>query len=62
MGAASVKALLSSQAASQLFADARLPAKRIAARGGFDSEETMQRGFVRLQGVSPQDYRQRFGD
>ena len=25
------------------------------------SEETMRRNFARLQGVSPQDYRERFG-
>jgi len=49
------------EAARQLLADTRMPAKRIAARCGFGSEETMRRGFVRLQGVSPQDYRQRFG-
>jgi transcriptional regulator GlxA family with amidase domain len=49
------------EAARQLLADTRLPTKRIAARCGFGSEETMRRGFARLQGVSPQDYRQRFG-
>ena len=49
------------EAARQLLADTRQPAKRIAARCGFGSEETMRRSFVRLQGVSPQDYRQRFG-
>jgi transcriptional regulator GlxA family with amidase domain len=49
------------EAARQLLADTRLPVKRIAARCGFGSEETMRRGFLRLQGVSPQDYRQRFG-
>jgi transcriptional regulator GlxA family with amidase domain len=49
------------EAARQLLADTRLPAKRIATRCGFGSEETMRRGFARLQGVSPQDYRQRFG-
>lgn len=49
------------EAARQLLAETRLPAKRIAARCGFGSEETMRRSFVRLQGVSPQDYRQRFG-
>ena len=49
------------EAARQLLADTRLPAKRIAARCGFGSEETMRRNFARLQGVSPQDYRQRFG-
>jgi transcriptional regulator GlxA family with amidase domain len=49
------------EAARQLLADTRLPAKRIAARCGFGSEETMRRNFARLQGVSPHDYRERFG-
>jgi transcriptional regulator GlxA family with amidase domain len=49
------------EAARQFLAETRLPAKRIAARCGFGCEETMRRSFVRLQGVSPQDYRQRFG-
>jgi transcriptional regulator GlxA family with amidase domain len=49
------------EAARQLLADTRLSAKRIAARCGFGSEETMRRNFARLQGVSPQDYRERFG-
>ncbi len=49
------------EAARQLLAETRLPSKRIAARCGFGSEETMRRSFVRLQDVSPQDYRQRFG-
>jgi transcriptional regulator GlxA family with amidase domain len=49
------------EAARQFLAETGLPAKRIAARCGFGSEETMRRSFVRLQGVSPQDYRQRFG-
>ena len=49
------------EAARQLLAETRLPAKRIAARCGFGSEETMRRSFMRLQGVSPQDYRRRFG-
>jgi transcriptional regulator GlxA family with amidase domain len=49
------------EAARRLLADTRLPAKRIARRCGFGSEETMRRNFARLQGVSPQDYRQRFG-
>ena len=49
------------EAARQLLAETRLSAKRIAARCGFGAEETMRRSFVRLQGVSPQDYRQRFG-
>jgi transcriptional regulator GlxA family with amidase domain len=49
------------EAARQLLAETRLPLKRIAARCGFGSEETMRRSFVRLQGVSPQDFRARFG-
>jgi transcriptional regulator GlxA family with amidase domain len=49
------------EAARQLLLETRLPAKRIAARCGFGSEETMRRSFARTQGVSPQDYRQRFG-
>lgn len=49
------------EAARQLLTETRLPVKRIAVRCGFGSEETMRRSFVRLQGVSPQDYRQRFG-
>lgn len=49
------------EAARQLLADTRLSAKRIAARCGFGSEETMRRNFARLQGVTPQEYRQRFG-
>jgi transcriptional regulator GlxA family with amidase domain len=48
------------EAARRLLADTRLTAKRIAARCGFGSEETMRRNFARLQGVTPQDYRQRF--
>jgi transcriptional regulator GlxA family with amidase domain len=49
------------EAARQLLAETGLPAKRIAARCGFGSEETMRRSFVRVQGVNPQDYRRRFG-
>jgi transcriptional regulator GlxA family with amidase domain len=37
-----------------------LPVKRVATRCGFGSEETMRRSFLRLLGVSPQAYRQRF--
>jgi len=48
--------------ARQMLVDTRLPTKRIAARCGFGTEDTMRRSFVRLQGVNPQDYRQRFGD
>jgi transcriptional regulator GlxA family with amidase domain len=37
-----------------------LPVKRVAARCGFGSEETMRRGFLRLLGATPQAYRERF--
>jgi transcriptional regulator GlxA family with amidase domain len=49
------------EAARQLLAETHLSAKRIASRCGFGTEETMRRSFGRLQGVNPQDYRQRFG-
>lgn len=37
-----------------------LPVKRVASRCGFRSEETMRRSFLRLLGVTPQTYRERF--
>jgi len=37
-----------------------LPVKRVAARCGFGSEETMRRSFLRLIGATPQAYRERF--
>jgi transcriptional regulator GlxA family with amidase domain len=49
------------EAARHLLAETRLSSKRISARCGFGSEETMRRSFLHLQGVSPQDYRRRFG-
>jgi transcriptional regulator GlxA family with amidase domain len=49
------------EAARRLLVETHLPAKRIAARCGFGSQETMRRSFARLQSVNPQDYRQRFG-
>jgi transcriptional regulator GlxA family with amidase domain len=36
------------------------PVKRVAARCGFGSEETMRRSFLRLLGATPQAYRERF--
>jgi len=48
------------EAARHLLADTRLPVKRIAARCGFGSEETLRRSFVRLLAATPQDYRARF--
>src|SRR5579871_1020041 len=49
------------EAAQRLLSETRLPAKRIAQRCGFGSEETMRRSFHRLIDISPQDYRARFG-
>jgi transcriptional regulator GlxA family with amidase domain len=48
------------EAARQLLLDTRLPMKRVATRCGFGSEETMRRAFLRVQGVGPKDYRDRF--
>ncbi|MDR5783705.1 helix-turn-helix domain-containing protein [Caballeronia sp. LZ065] len=48
------------EAARSLLGDTRLSVKRVAARCGFGSEETMRRGFLRALGVPPQTYRDRF--
>jgi len=48
------------EAARRLLGDTALPVKRVAARCGFGTEETMRRGFLRALGVSPQAYRERF--
>ncbi len=48
------------EAARRLLSETRLPAKRIAERCGFGSEETMRRSFSRLLASTPQDYRARF--
>jgi transcriptional regulator GlxA family with amidase domain len=48
------------EAARQLLTESRLPAKRIAQRCGFGSEETMRRSFLRVLSATPQDYRARF--
>jgi transcriptional regulator GlxA family with amidase domain len=48
------------EAARHLLSDTRLPVKRIAARCGFGSEETLRRSFVRLLAATPQNYRARF--
>ena len=48
------------EAARRLLVEAGQPAKRIAARCGFGSEETMRRSFLRLLAVTPQDYRARW--
>jgi len=48
------------EAARQLLTETAMPVKRIAQRCGFGTEETMRRGFLRVQGVGPNDYRTRF--
>ena len=48
------------EAAQRLLGETAWPVKRIAARCGFGSEETLRRCFVRVLGVSPQGYRERF--
>ena len=48
------------EAARRMLIETKLPIKRIAARCGFGSEETMRRTFARVQKVSPSDFRERF--
>lgn len=48
------------EAARRLLSDTRQPVKRIAARCGFGSEETLRRSFRRVLAATPQDYRARF--
>ncbi len=48
------------EAARRLLSDTRLPVKRVAARCGFGSEETLRRSFLRLLAATPQHYRARF--
>ncbi|KVF21708.1 AraC family transcriptional regulator [Burkholderia vietnamiensis] len=48
------------EAAQRLLGETDWPIKRIATRCGFGSEETLRRSFVRVLGVSPQGYRERF--
>lgn len=48
------------EAARIMLSDTKFPVKRIAARCGFGSEETMRRSFLRNLSATPQDYRARF--
>ena len=48
------------EAARHVLLETGLPLKRVATRCGFGSEETMRRAFLRVQGVGPRDYRDRF--
>ncbi|MGI4861188.1 MAG: GlxA family transcriptional regulator [Janthinobacterium lividum] len=49
------------EAACRLLAETSLPVKRIAARCGFGSDETLRRSLIRATGVAPLHYRERFG-
>jgi transcriptional regulator GlxA family with amidase domain len=46
--------------AARRLLEANQPIKRVAARCGFGSEETLRRSFLRLVGATPQAYRERF--
>ncbi|CAN2536605.1 HTH-type+transcriptional+activator+RhaS [Methylocapsa aurea] len=48
------------EAARRLLLDTHLPAKRIAVRCGFGAEDALRRAFLRVHGVGPKDYRDRF--
>ena len=48
------------EAARQRLSDDDLPIKAVVRSCGFGSEETMRRSFLRLLGVGPQAYRERF--
>lgn len=49
------------EAARHLLESAPVPVQQIALRVGFGDDERMRRAFVKAHGVSPQDYRSRFG-
>ena len=48
------------EGARHFLSETRLPLKRIAARCGFGSEETLRRSVLRLLAVTPQAFRARF--
>ncbi|MCS3810869.1 GlxA family transcriptional regulator [Xanthomonas sp. 4461] len=48
------------EAARRLLESGTLPIKRIAALTGLSDEQTLRRAFLRLLGVAPGDYRERF--
>jgi transcriptional regulator GlxA family with amidase domain len=48
------------EAARELLEAGATPIETVAARCGFGSTETMRRAFLRVLGVGPADYRQRF--
>lgn len=49
------------EAARRLLEATRDPVRIVAKRTGFGDDERMRRAFVKALGVSPQDYRNRFG-
>jgi transcriptional regulator GlxA family with amidase domain len=49
------------EAARRLLESSHDPVQVVARRVGFGDDERMRRAFVRTYGVSPQDYRRRFG-
>jgi transcriptional regulator GlxA family with amidase domain len=48
------------EAARQML-ERSMPVSRVSKRCGFGSEETMRRAFVRNIGITPREYRERFG-
>jgi transcriptional regulator GlxA family with amidase domain len=45
----------------RLLEDSAMPMKAVSLRAGFGDDERMRRAFQRTVGVSPQEYRARFG-
>lgn len=49
------------EAARRMLEEGELPAKTIAARAGFTTYEALRNGFQNVLGVTPLEYRERFG-